>query len=783
MISRDKAFAFVLALAVTFAGGAWRSAAADESNGTIPPHKDEQTKRVASFADSGWHDYQIIMWQSQTPAQYAALKAIGVTAGEVHLPNRDEPEILPEDEIASLRQSGLRWYVENIATDFYSIYHRWFPDHPKNWRFEEVKKLYEKNPRDPAAFYRDPSLSDPKSLGLIRDRLTKVVHAQRSYRPLFYNLGDETGIAELSIPWDFDLSKPSLDGMRVWLKKRYGSLDALNRQWGSNFAGWKSVTPMTTDQAIARGDENFSAWADFKEWMDEAFARAIRKGTDAVHAADPETLAAIEGTQIPGWGGYDYSRLASAVDVMEVYDGGGNLEIVRSLNPKMIVLTTLAASGPKEAHWVWRELLRGSRGLILWDPDSGFANEDGSLGERGREAAPYFREIRSGLGALLINSERQTDPIAILYSPASLRSQWLLDWKPKGNAWATRDIKDSYEDANEARSSFEGFANLFEHMGVHPRVVTDALIEQGVLEKVRVLVLPHVIALAPGEADIIRKFVENGGAVIADVEPGIFDGHGRKLATSLLSDVFATAETTGRLGTGKAIFVSGAEACSDEPAAEACRTSVLSARPRLEELGIKPALPVTAADNQPATDIETYVFRNGKVTIFALQRDLPVSESAGAREAPPGGAATSPFTLALPSPAFVYDLRQGKALGPTAQLDLALDPFAPTVFAISDEPLPAPSIQGPRELRPGQTGNFSFGLAGVSPTAIAVLHTEVTDPSGRTVDKDSGNLIIPAGAGLLSRAFVLNAAGTWHVRATDLLSGQTAAMAVEVSGS
>ena len=60
---------------------------------------------------------------------------------------------------------------------------------------------------------------------------------------------------------------------------------------------------------MQRIDENFSGWSDFKAFMDQSFADALRAGTDAVHAADPTALAAIEGGQIPGWGGYDYSRL------------------------------------------------------------------------------------------------------------------------------------------------------------------------------------------------------------------------------------------------------------------------------------------------------------------------------------------------------------------------------------------------------------------------------------------------------------------------------------------
>ena len=75
---------------------------------------------------------------------------------------------------------------------------------------------------------------------------------------------------------------------------------------------------MLTDAALRGADGNFAAWADFKAWMDAAFARAVRAGTDAVHAADPAARAGLEGAQIPGWGGYDYTRLADAVDVMEI---------------------------------------------------------------------------------------------------------------------------------------------------------------------------------------------------------------------------------------------------------------------------------------------------------------------------------------------------------------------------------------------------------------------------------------------------------------------------------
>ena len=712
-----------------------------------------------------WSDYQIIMWQRQTPDGYATLKKLGATAGMVQADHRDEASTsMPS--LARLVDADLRCYLENISTDFYSPYHKWYDGRPVDWRFLEAKQRYWANPGDRGAFVREPSLSDPEWLNKIHDRLIRSVRALHPYRPLYYSLGDETGIGDLAAFWDFDLSDPSLAAMREWLKDGYESLAALNEQWGTAFSRWGEVVPMTTDEAMSYTDRNFSAWADFKEWMDVAFARALKSGSDAVHAADPGAVSAIEGAQIPGWGGYDYSRLATSVDAMELYAYGENIPIARSFNPELILLTTSFGNGPREAHRVWRELLRGTRGLILWDEKGEFVGDDGGLGDRGHSAAPYFGEIRNGLGALLINSQRHTDPIGILYSPASRRIQWLLDRRASADDWSRRGASTEYQD-DAIRTSTRQFAHALEHMGLLHRFVSSEEIRRGELRgDYRVLILPHAIALGASEAAEIRSFIERGGVVIADSEPGQFDEHGRRLTKPALSDVVAgpadRSAASFAFGKGKAIYLASANGRDRQNSRRLSRI--------LDDAGVKQPFPVLRIDGRPADDVEIRIFRNGELTIVALQRDYLPPSNPDNRET---------VVLALPRMFSVYDLRARELLGNTDRLELELGPVEPVLLSLSEKPIAPPAIAGPRRVHLGEIAEFQ--IRSNSPAEHGVIHLDVTDPEGGTIAYYSENLLVDGAVTTKVLPLALNdKTGVWRLRAADLPSGGTATAELQV---
>ncbi|MBS1831890.1 MAG: beta-galactosidase, partial [Acidobacteria bacterium] len=382
-------------------------------------NRDETAKAVfiARPGNSRWSDYEITMWQQYPQHLLPALRELGISNGQYSGRSETAP--------ASFVGEDMRWYAENIGTDFYAEYHRFRRDRVPHWAFLQVKEMLRKNPQDKNAFKRNPSLSDPVWRETIRERLVKAAQRFKPYRPLFYSLADESGIADLAAFWDFDFSDMSLVPMRRWLRSRYGSLAALNAEWGSTFANWDAVTPPTTHEAMERPGENFAAWADFKEWMDISFSDALLMGRKAVETVDPEAFVSIGGGQRPGWGGYDYARITKALTAIEPYDIGNNVEIIRSLNPEMVMVSTGFANGPWEQQRVWRELFHGQRGLIIWDEKFEYVGKDGEPGERGSAAAKYYNEIRYGVGALIINSQPLNEPIAIHYSQASMRTEWM----------------------------------------------------------------------------------------------------------------------------------------------------------------------------------------------------------------------------------------------------------------------------------------------------------------------------------------------------------------------
>jgi len=735
--------------------------------------RDEQASAsfIARPPERTWSDYVVIMWQPHTAEQFAKLTTLGINAGQYSGKARTPPEFLLKND--------LRWYAENLATDFYSEYHRYRPDRSPSWSFTQAKELYKKDTSGKEAFKRHPSFSDPEWLKKIHDRLVEATRIHAPYRPVFYDLADESGIADLAAFWDFDFSDESLGEMRDWLKERYGTLAALNTQWATSFVTWDAVTPETTSEAMKRTDDNFSSWADHKDWMDTSFARALKMGVDAIQSVDPEAYVAIAGGQMPGWGGYDYYRLSQVLTAIEPYDIGNNIEILRSLNPRIAMVTTAFARGDGEKHRIWYEALHGARGNLIWDDKAEHISRDGTIGARGREVAPYYNELRNGIGALLINSVRQSDPIAIHYSQASMRTEWMVTQKPKGEAWINRSSSTERKDSDFLRLR-ESYCRLIEDLGLQYKFVAYGQVEAGELLKggYRVLILPHSSALSAGEAAGIRAFVDQGGLLITDGDVGTFDEHSRRLPNSSISGISGSAQRGGKIVKLSALSYAQDRLTGKEGPLHQEMYRLLNER------AVRPEFAVVDDAGRPVVGVETHKFRNGGVTIVGLLSNPEMRvDDLGPAEFKSNERFAKPRSVRLLMPAmmYVYDIRKGKALGQTKELRVSIDPYEPSVFALSPLPFPDFRVNAPHQIRRGETARIGLSPTSSSPAGTHVLHVEVTDPSGKTVRYYSGNVIAPGGTAEKAIPFAANdATGKWTVHVKDLLSGQERTETIEL---
>jgi hypothetical protein len=289
------------------------------------------------------------------------------------------------------------------------------------------------------------------------------------------------------------------------------------------------------------------------------------------------------------------------------------------------------------------------------------------------------------------------------------------------------------------------------------------MIEQGVLQAaaIRVLILPHAIALSPDAAKQIQAFAAKGGVVLADVTPGEFDAHGRRLPVPLL------AEPAGADPAFRPMQKLSEDFAPGDPA------PLLEMRQILDRTGIEPHFTLSGPDGAVPTNIDARIFRDGRTWLFGLQRDW---------------SATAPKTgqkvrVSFKSPVYVYDLRHPGKPWHGDHVELALDPVAPAVVAIAPEPLPAISLTGPSRAKPGTDATFALATSAADPLEDRVVHIEVIAPDGAVATLYTSNVTLHRGRGLWRLSLPQNAtAGTWIVRIRDIVGGQQLDHSIVVVG-
>ncbi len=513
-----------------------------------------------------------------------------------------------------------------------------------------------------------------------------------------YNLGDENG---------FDYSRaqvpPSeLAGFQAMVKKEYGGdLALLNKEWSSNDKSFEEVTPPDMNTALPMKEiPRKLAWMRFIETL---YASVHHQVSDVIKKNDPDPAKFIgaEGSKmgdpeltLPGltmWGPYP-NRLDNAL--MRSF---GSPDLLRG-NWWGGYLRERSSGGQP----LWEQVLSGGVNSSFYFMDLAgegmLGSEFGLADYFEKDQWPVMLEVNAGIGPLLGHLAPEKAGVGILFSQASDHAQ-TVDVR-FGSVGSTRNGLLAWTDAIAVPAFFYSEKQVGEG-----KLATDG---------VKILFLPQSLSLDDPVAGALKKWVESGGILVADVRPGMRNIRGASREAGLLDSLFGVKQSAE--GAPREATVQWA--VSDGKSLELPGMVVDS---ELKPDGATPA--VSTSDGVPL--VLTRTLGKGRTILLnftlgkalANQMDDPalnawmrsLLKEAGVSielEVPSGymvnrfrseglellscrilpGAAEN-GVIRLPQKMHVYDVRAGKSLGETDEIVPSAGAGRNTLYALSPKPI------------------------------------------------------------------------------------------------
>ena len=324
---------------------------------------------------------------------------------------------------------------------------------------------------------------------------------------------------------------------RKWLAEIYGQANVPDHE---GWISYNSIWPKLKGWAVK--DFDVSQLMDQWTFNDSYWNNFLGDLVEYANSVDPDTPCGFVGGQSPNaFGGYDYAKAMRKVQFIESYNIGGSQAVIRSFNPRnaLPTVTTHFHKNVRDTIWqTWYYLGHGNRGFIGW--------ADGKWFSRGKGAAwhdalaPTYHEANKKIGPLMSGAEWIHDGVAIYYSHASIQLGWILDSEAHKRTWTNRNNDHKLGSAHLVRHAWE---NMLRDEGIQYTFINYVdVIQKGVANEYKVLILPASLCLSDVEAERIKEFCRAGGTVIADYMPGLWDQHGRGRAEGgALDDMFSVS--------------------------------------------------------------------------------------------------------------------------------------------------------------------------------------------------------------------------------------------------
>lgn len=326
---------------------------------------------------------------------------------------------------------------------------------------------------------------------------------------------------------------------RVWLRKKYGTLDALNKAWNTEFWGhtfydWDEiVAPSALSEGIGPDKTAFAGISiDYRRFISDSLLENFKLERDAIREFDKETPIT---TNLMGtYKGLDYFKWAKEMDVVSwdnypAYDTPWSLtamrhDLMRGLKaaPFMLMEQT-----PSQQNWQAYNSLKKpgqmraqSLQTIAHGADTiqffqlrrsvgGCEKFHGAvISHSGSEDTRVFREV-SQLGAEL----KKLTGLIGAQSPAQVGI--LFDWD---NFWALE-----YTSGPTVDLKYEDQIHQYYRYFYERHIPVDMVPVDGDFSKYKVICAPVLYMVKEGMAPALEKFVAGGGTLVTGFMSGLVD--------------------------------------------------------------------------------------------------------------------------------------------------------------------------------------------------------------------------------------------------------------------
>lgn len=374
---------------------------------------------------------------------------------------------------------------------------------------------------------------------------------------------------------------------RAWLRRKYGSLEALNRAWYRGFESWEDVEAPRFSTILSYTD-----YIDWKTFIYERLAEdlgarydAVRRGGSNHVITSHAAISSILTSPHLGEGATDDFLMAEQVDYygVSIYPKHNRpenhwphwrlmsiLDFQRSANRmnrgwyigemqagdgSIALLQSDPVTPADHRLWAWSSIANGARAINVYAyyPMSsgyesggyGLINLDGTLTERARATGGIARVVDANQ-ALFLASHPVPARVAIVYNPLS---------QLVGGAQRRQDWPQA------SQNSLIGYYRVFAENNIPVDFIHRNELESSDLSQYRLVVVPYPIMFTQRAADGLRRFVEAGGHAVAEARLAWNDDRGFAAAIIPgmgLHEVFGVRESNLWMRFGSELTVSDA---------------------------------------------------------------------------------------------------------------------------------------------------------------------------------------------------------------------------------